>query len=55
MMTTEKNKQSYQSPSLKEMRLEIDSCILQSSTPGFIAPKYEEVEEENFWSKPLNF
>lgn len=50
MMTTEKNKQSYQSPSLKEMRLEIDSCILQSSTPGFIAPMYEEVEEKDFWS-----
>ena len=50
MMTTEKNKQSYESPSLKEMRFEIDSCILQSSTQCFIAPKYEEVEEENFWS-----
>jgi hypothetical protein len=50
MMTTEKNKQSYQSPSLKEMRLEIDSCILQSSTPGFSAPDYNEVKEENFWS-----
>lgn len=50
MMTTEKNKQSYQSPSLKEMRFETDTCILQGSATGFSAPAYEEIEETGFWS-----